>query len=189
MYIVSRSVIPPLRLTASARNPFARFALLVLAKAIPQYAMAQLGSRVAACRNERSASKYQKPCNWPMPWLMNFCASGPAFVTGKLTGPVLPMRYARCRGPSLNVSPCHECPAAGGEPAGGAAGSSASSLEAAGADSMMHPQTNRDLSEAGGIRRLQDVASAGIRSRRHNAVGNGRAAPEICCTLCFRESK
>src|SRR5262245_39385280 len=86
--------------------------------------MAHRGSSAAACRNDRSASKYQNPCNCPIPWLTNFCTSGLEVVTAKLTGPVFPIRYARWRGPSLNVSPCQEWPAAGGG-AGTAAGSAA----------------------------------------------------------------
>ncbi len=53
----------------------------------------------------------------------------------------------------------------------------------------MHPQTIRDLSESGGIRLLLDIPSEGIRSRRHIGVEADVAAPEICCTLRFRESK
>src|SRR5258708_33378690 len=77
--------------------------------------MAHFESSRAAWRNERSDSKYQKPCNCPIPWLMNFCASGLAVVAAKLTDPVFPIRYARCLGPSLKLSPCEECPAGGGE--------------------------------------------------------------------------
>ena len=38
--------------------------------------MAQSGSSAATWRNDRSASKYQKPCNWPTPWSKNCWASG-----------------------------------------------------------------------------------------------------------------
>src|SRR6185369_17021350 len=111
MYIFSRSLTLLLRATALAMKPFARFSLLTLAIAMPQYAVAQSGSRAATCRNERSASKYQNPYTCPRPWLKNCCASGLFVVTGKLTSPVPPMRYAFCRGPSLNTSPWYECPA------------------------------------------------------------------------------
>src|SRR5258708_11368932 len=77
--------------------------------------MAHFESSRAAWRNERSDAKYQKPCKCPIPWLMNFCASGLAVVAAKPTDPVFPIRYARCLGPSLKLSPCEECPAGGGE--------------------------------------------------------------------------
>src|SRR3954447_14744369 len=34
-------------------------------------------------------------------------------VTGKCPLPIPGIKYARCRGPSLNASPCTECPGAG----------------------------------------------------------------------------
>ena len=46
---------------AELMNFFARSALLRFATAIPQYAMAQSGSSIAACLKLRSASKYQNP--------------------------------------------------------------------------------------------------------------------------------
>ena len=58
-----------MRLRSYARwmNSAARFELLTLAIAMPQYAIAQFVSNAATCRNERSASKYQNPWSWPMP--------------------------------------------------------------------------------------------------------------------------
>ena len=47
---------------------------------------------VTACRKDRSASKNQKPCNCPSPWLMNFCTTGFEQVAGKVTLPVPPIR-------------------------------------------------------------------------------------------------
>ena len=38
------------------------------------------------------ASKYQKPCSWPTPWLKNFCPSGTFTETGSRTSPVPPIR-------------------------------------------------------------------------------------------------
>ena len=43
--------------------------------------MAQFGSSLATCRNERSDSKYQNPCSWTTPWLKYAWASADAVVT------------------------------------------------------------------------------------------------------------
>ena len=50
-------MIPAARFRASLRNPFARLGLLMFDIAMPQYAMAQPGSILAAWRNDRSDSK------------------------------------------------------------------------------------------------------------------------------------
>ena len=71
------------RATACFMNSFARFSVITLAMAMPHHAMTQLVSSLAAWRNERSASKYQKPWSCPRPWLKNFCESALVVDTGK----------------------------------------------------------------------------------------------------------
>jgi hypothetical protein len=86
---------------ATASGGIGRLILGPSATDMPHQHMAQLGSSLAASRNERIASAWLKPNSSLTPWSKSFCASGIFVEIGWRWSP----RPVKTGAPGLSASP------------------------------------------------------------------------------------